>query len=142
MWNSDAQPRPWPGGAGQLNGLKRMLEFCLGLLLPGEEAHVINRQQGQAPVSRTESVHGALANGRDVLIGELLPSHVSNAGPATVQFDDPAAEALEEVGLPESTSAMHVEGGEGGMIPFLGQAGDSGPGKPIAVPDDEAVELV
>ena len=115
-------------------------ELLLGGLLPGDELHVVHRQHIGLAVLGMELLGGAVADGGDEFVGELLPLHRQDGEPGVVLFDL-LADGVDQVGLAQPRPPVDKEG----VVAVGGVAGHrpaGGVGELVAGTHDEGIEGV
>jgi hypothetical protein len=85
-----------------------MEKLFLRALLPRQELNVVDHQHVDMPVSLPQVHHLVVADGVDDLIRELLGRQIGNAQIGAL--GDMVGDRVQQVGLPESDSAINKEG--------------------------------
>ncbi len=123
-----------------MDGIERMEELFLRPLLVRDELDVVDEQQVDPPVARTELVDLALLDARDELVGELLRRRIDHAL-ARELGGDLVADGMHQVGLAKAHSAVQEER----VVGVSGTLGDGQAGRmgqAVGGPDDEVRERV
>ena len=109
-----------------MDGVERMEELFLRPFLVGDELDVVDEQQVDPAVARTELVDLALLDARDEFVRELLGGRVDDALARELRRDL-VADGMHQVGLAEAHAAVQEERvvGVAGALRH-GQAGGMG----------------
>ena len=136
-----------PGGAvggeddlllGVVQGIKGMEKLLFGGGLAGDKLDVVHQEQVGLAVLLPEGRGGALGNGRDDLVGEVLALGVDHVAVGEVLFKL-FGHGVEQVGFPQAGAAVDeqrvVQQSRLGRHRLAG-----GVGKPVGRPHHEGVE--
>ena len=110
----------------------------LGLLLAAHELHVVNQQHLHAAVALAELLGGAVADGRNEVVGKLLRRDVQDA---LATAGGLLADGVEEVGLAQAHAGIQ-EQGIVGLARGVGHRLGGAEGHAIGVAHHEAVERI
>ncbi|MGC3992441.1 MAG: hypothetical protein QM796_22625 [Chthoniobacteraceae bacterium] len=89
-------------------GVEGVEELLLRAFLAGEELDVVDHQHVRLPVTLAELDQGAVLNGVDELVGELLAGEVHHLGRLLMTVHI-LADRLDEVRLAQTHTAIHEE---------------------------------
>ena len=115
-------------------------ELLLHRLLALEEMHVVDEEEVGLAEAAAKVGGGAILNGGDELVGELLGADEGDSG-VGLSRDDLVRDGLHEVRLAESGVAVDEER----VVDLAGRLGDGvggGGGELVRLSDDEVVERV
>src|SRR5512139_3616288 len=84
-----------------------MKKLLLGLLLAGDEVHVVDEQDVNGPIFAPKLLSRLHADRGDQLVGEYLGGNVDDTSALCARL---ASDGLEQMGLAESAAAIQKQG--------------------------------